>query len=76
MKLIFCLQINIKIFFKLILAFSRYAQVTQNNKFTISLQYLIKNEIRSEVNFLYAGKHEGLLQIEITIFDGDCQKFP
>ena len=52
--MIFCLKINIKIFYKLaesfLLVMARYAQSTQNSNFVISLQYLIK-EGRDEVNF-------------------------
>ena len=50
----FCMKINIKVFYKLIpsffVAIARHAQSTQNNKFTISLQYL-KEEGRVEVDF-------------------------
>ena len=46
MKLIFCLLINLKGFFKVILSFkvcvARHAQFDQNNKFAISLQYCKK----------------------------------
>ena len=73
MKLIFCVQINIKGFFKLILSFSesvaRHAKITQNNKFAISLQYLLK-EMSDKVDFLYADKHENLLQIDTMILMG------
>ena len=59
-KCIFGMQINIKVFYKLILSFwvcaTRHAQITQNNKFPISLQYL-KKELSDEVDFLHAGKH-------------------
>ena len=78
MKFIFCLQINIKDFFKLVLwcvCMARHAQVTQNNKFAISLQYL-KKEVRDKVDFLHADKHESFLQIDTMIFDGDGQAFP
>ena len=55
MKLTFCLQMNIEDFFKLILSFyvcgARHAQIAQNSKFTISLQYL-KKEVK--LDFLYA----------------------
>ena len=44
-----------------------YAQITQNNKFTISLQYL-KKEVSVEVGVLHAEKHENLLQIDTLIF--------
>ena len=79
MTLIFCLLINIKGFFKLILSFYvcvvKHAQITQNNKFAISLKFL-KKEISDEVDFLHADKHESFLQIDIMIFDGDGQPFP
>ena len=79
MTLIFCLQINIKGFFKLMLSFyvfvARHVQITQNNKFAISLQYL-KKEVSDLVDFLHVDKHESFLQIDTIIFDGDCQAFP
>ena len=66
MNLIFCVHINVKGFFKLLLSsylcVVRHARVTQNNKFAISLQYL-KKELSDEVDFLHADKHERLLQI-------------
>ena len=49
--------------------------ITQNNKLAISLQYL-KKEVRDEVYFLNADKHESFLQIDNCIFDGDGQAFP
>ena len=64
MNLIFCLQINVKGFFKLLLSL-----ITQNNKFAISLQYL-KKELSDEVDFLHADKHESLLQINSMILIG------
>ena len=39
---------------------ARHAQITQNNKFAISLHYL-KEEVSDEVDFLHAHKHESLL---------------
>ena len=55
MKLIFCLQINIKLSFKLIplilVGMTRPAQITQNNKSAKSFQYL-KKEVKDEVDFL------------------------
>ena len=41
---------------------TRHAQITQDNKFAISLQYR-KKELSDEVDFLHADKHESLLQI-------------
>ena len=68
------MQKNIKDFFKLILSFSvcvgKQAQITQNNKFAISLQYL-KKEVNGGVDLLHADKHESFLQIDTIIFAGD-----
>ena len=73
MNLIFCVHINVKGFFKLLLSsylcVVRHARVTQNNKFAISLQYL-KKELSDEVDFLHADKHESLLQIDSMILMG------
>ena len=77
MKLIFCLQINVKGFFKLALSFyvcvARHVQITQNNKVAISLQYL-KKKVSGKVDFLHADKHESLLKID-TLRQA-FQKFP
>ena len=71
MKLIFGLQINVKDFFKFILSFvvcvATFAQIVQNNKFTISLQYL-KEKVSDEVDFLLAGKHQSFLQVDFNTF--------
>ena len=45
---------------------ARHAQITQNKKFAISLPYL-KKEVNDGVDFLHAGKHENLLQIDTMI---------
>ena len=50
---------------------ARHAQITQNNKFAISLQYLTK-EVSDEVDFLHAEEHEGFLQVNAMILP----KFP
>ena len=52
-----------------------HAQATQNNKFSISLQYP-KKEVSDEVDFLHADKHESFLQIDTIIFYGDDQALP
>ena len=48
---------------------ARHAQITQNKKFAISLQHL-KKEVNDEVNFLHAGKHKNLPQMDTTILMG------
>ena len=50
------------------------AQITQNNKFTISLQYL-KKEVSGVVDFLHADKHKSFLQFDM-IFDANRRAFP
>ena len=53
---------------------ARHAQITQNNKFAISLQYH-KKELSNEVDLLHADKHESLLQIDSIILMG-MVKYP
>ena len=59
MKLIFCLQINTKIFYKLKVSLwvciARHARSTENNKFTKSLQYL-KENVKDEADFCLLSK--------------------
>ena len=66
-KFIFCLQINTKVFYKLIVSLwvgvARHSQSTQNNKFAIPLQYL-KENVKDEVDFLPADKFQRFLQID------------
>ena len=58
--MIFCMKINIKVFYKLVVLFllvtAEHAQSTQNSKFVISLKCLKKEE-RDEVDFLHADNH-------------------
>ena len=42
------------------------SQSSQNSKFAMSLQYL-KKEVRDEVDFLHAIKHQILLQVDFNI---------
>ena len=48
----------------------KHSQSYQNSKFAMSLQYL-KKEVRDEVDFLHADKHQRFLQID-TIILGVC----
>ena len=67
MKLIFFLQINTKVFYKLIVSLwvcvARDAQSMQNSKVEISFQYF-KANMKDEVDFLSTDKHEKFLQID------------
>ena len=42
---------------------ARHAEITQNNKFAISSQYL-KKKVNDGVDFLHPYKHESFLQID------------
>ena len=69
MKSIFCMQMSKKVSCKLILWFlmgmMKNSQSSQNSKFAISLQYL-KKEVRDEVDFLHADKHQSFLQVDFN----------
>ena len=52
-----------------------YAQSTQNDKFAIFLQYL-KENVKDEVDFLPACKHQRFLQIDTIILGVSCQACP
>ena len=44
----------------------KHTQSFQNGKFAMSLQYLKKKDIRNEVDFLYADKHQSFLQVDFN----------
>ena len=77
--MIFCLKINIKVFYKSILSFLmakvHNARSTQNNNFVISLQYL-KKEGRDEIDIWHRDKHQSFLQAGTTKFGGHGQSWP
>ena len=45
----------------------KHSQSSQNSKFAMSLQYL-KKEVRDEVDFLHADKHQSELQVDFNTF--------
>ena len=45
----------------------KHPQSSQDSKFPMSLQYLRK-EVRDEVDFLHAGKHQNFLQVDFNTF--------
>ena len=82
MELMFGLQIKVEDFYDLILSFwlcaARHVQNTQNNKFTISLQYLIEN-VKDEVKFLQADRLKSFLQVDsitLGVRSQTCPKYP
>ena len=54
---------------------ARHAQITQNNKFCISLQYL-KKQMSDEVDLFHGYKYESFLQINTMIFMGMTKHSP
>ena len=46
----------------------KHSQITQSNKFAMSLQYL-KKEVRDEVNFLHADKHQSFVKVYFNTSD-------
>ena len=78
MKFIFDIEINMEVFYMLMLSFcvcvTRHAQSTQNNQFAISLQYL-KKDVSDELDFLHAYKHKGLLQIDTMTLMEICRHY-
>ena len=90
MKMIFWMQINIKVSYQLILTlfpskipaswFYQYwwtwssVQSTRNNKFAMTSQYLEK-EFRDGLHFLHANKHK-FLQVRKIILDESGQTCP
>ena len=43
----------------------KHLRIYQNSKFAMSLQYL-KKEVRDEVDFLHADKHQSFLQVDFN----------
>ena len=79
MELIYCLQINLKVLYKLIVSLlvcmAEHAQST-HNKFTISIpatKKQLKENVKDEVHFFLAHKCEMFPQIDIIIL-GVCGK--
>ena len=69
-NLVFCLQINIKVFFKLLYHFRfMWPDMPKLPKITSLLFFAISKNLVMLI-FLYADKHEGLLQIDSMILMG------
>ena len=81
-KFNFCLQINIRVSYKLVLfhlvGMVRHAQSAHNNKFAISSQYF-KKEVRDKYDFLHEDKCQSILQAGSIVFASHsqtCPKYP
>ena len=78
----FDMQIKIKVFYKLKVSLwayvARHAQITQNNKFAISLQYL-KENVKNKVDSLLADKRLKVSSnwyYHLGVCDQACQNYP
>ena len=81
MKLIFCLQIKVKCFLKLILRYYtiiiillfvvRHAQISPKNKMTIlhNVFTISQKEDRDEVDYLHVDNYQSFLQVDFNTFD-------
>ena len=72
-KLIFCMQISLKVFYKLILWFLmrvvKHSGSSQNSKFAMPLQYVKKELSNESFSFsfsLHADKHQSFLQVDFN----------
>ena len=69
MILIVCLQICVKVSFKLIVSFLigmiKHSQSSQSSKFAMSLKYR-KKEMRHEVDFTHVDKHQSFVLVEFN----------
>ena len=81
MKCIFGMQVNIEVFYKLILSFwvrvTRHAQSTQNKKFAYLC--IISRKTGDEFDFLPVGKHKSFLQVDnitLDLYNQGCPKYP
>ena len=74
--MIFCMKINIKVYYKLLVSFLLVvAWHAQNSKFVISLQY-IKKEGKDEVDFLHVDEHQAIHQADTINLGGYSQSCP
>ena len=76
--MMFCMKINIKVFYKLtvlfLLVIARYAQSTQNGKL-VSF-HCLKKEERNENVFLHTDKHQTYLQVDPISSGGHMEAYP
>ena len=82
MKFLFGMQINIEVFYNLILSFwvyvTRHVQSTQNKKFAY-LCNMSRKAFSDEVDFLRADKHDNFLQVDsitLSVRSQTCAKYP
>ena len=69
--MIFCMQISMEVSYKLIVWFLmqmvKHSQSSQNSKLAMSLQ-CSKKEVRYEVDFFHADKHQSFHKLTLSFF--------
>ena len=59
------IKVSYKVILSLLMSMFKHSQSTQSDKFAISLKYL-KKEVRDEVHFFYAYKHQSLYKLALS----------
>ena len=59
------MKVSCKLILSLLMGMVKHSQSSQNSKFTMSFQEF-KKEVRDEVMFLHADKHQNFLQIDFN----------
>ena len=60
------IKFSYRVILSLLMGMAKHSQSTQNSKFAISLQYL-KKDVRDEVYFLHADKHQSFYKVALSI---------
>ena len=58
------IKVSYKVILSLLLGVIKHCQITQSNKFVISLHYLRK-EVREGIHFLHADKHQSFYKVTL-----------
>ena len=61
------IEVSYKMILSLLMGMIKQSQITQSNKFAISLQYL-KKEVKNGVHFLHADKHQSFYKMALSFF--------
>ena len=59
------IKVSYKVVLSLLMGMIKHFQSTQSNNFAISFQFL-KKEVRDEVHFLHADKHQSLYKLALS----------
>ena len=59
------MKVSYKLVLRYLMGIVKHSQIYRNSKFAISLKYLSK-EVKDEVDFLHADKHQSFLQVDFN----------